>query len=104
LITQQAAIKQVIYMDLRQSMQNGGGPACLRLRVVLTPAELSAVNPHCLLDEVKINRLEQWVNKHYRDRLIPAELRDPTLLQESYSALDELTQLLQLGNIYHFQQ
>ncbi|MGL4602190.1 MAG: N-succinylarginine dihydrolase [Plesiomonas sp.] len=104
LLTQQTAIKQVIYMDLRQSMQNGGGPACLRLRVVLTPAELSAVNPHCLLDEAKINRLEQWVNKHYRDRLIPAELRDPALLQESYSALDELTQLLQLGNIYHFQQ
>ncbi|MGL5006384.1 MAG: N-succinylarginine dihydrolase [Plesiomonas sp.] len=104
LLTQQTPIKQVVYMDLRQSMQNGGGPACLRLRAVLTPAELNAVNPHCLLTEAKINRLEAWVNKYYRDRLALDELRDPALLQESYFALDKLTQLLQIGHVYPFQQ
>ena len=36
-------IKQVYYVDLSESMANGGGPACLRLRVVLSEAELASL-------------------------------------------------------------
>ena len=45
----------------------------------------------------------QWTEKHYRDSLIEADLADPQLLIESHSALDELTQILCLGNVYDFQ-
>jgi succinylarginine dihydrolase len=97
-------ISQVHVFDLRQSMNNGGGPACLRLRVVLTPAERAAVNPECWLSDRKYVELRAWVEKHYRDRLTLADLADPALLDESRRALDELTRLLRLGSIYGFQR
>ena len=97
-------IKQVRFFDLRQSMQNGGGPACLRLRVALTQQELTAVNPEVMMSDSKYQQLCQWVNKHYRDSVTEQDLADPSLLQESYTALDELTQLLKLGSVYEFQQ
>jgi succinylarginine dihydrolase len=49
-------------------------------------------------------RLNKWVDKHYRDELTEDDLRDPQLLIESRTALDELTQLLKLGSVYPFQQ
>ncbi|CCQ11572.1 Succinylarginine dihydrolase [Pseudoalteromonas luteoviolacea B = ATCC 29581] len=97
-------INEVFYIDLKQSMQNGGGPACLRLRVTLNQTELAAVNPACLLDEPLYKRLQMWVKKHYRDRLREVDLADPSLLLESQSALDELTQILHLGSVYDFQR
>ncbi|WP_439899200.1 N-succinylarginine dihydrolase [Photobacterium leiognathi] len=48
--------------------------------------------------------MNQWVDKHYRDRLVEADLADPHLLVESRTALDELTQIPNLGSIYNFQQ
>lgn len=90
--------------DLRQSMRNGGGPACLRLRVALDPAQRTAVNPKVWIDEALATRLEQWVRKHYRDRLVLADLADPELLDASRCALDELTQILGLGSLYDFQR
>ncbi|TLX45579.1 N-succinylarginine dihydrolase [Pseudoalteromonas phenolica] len=96
-------INEVIYMDLKQSMQNGGGPACLRLRVALSQQELNAVNPNCLMTDSLYDRLTQWVNKHYRDRLVEADLADPSLMRESQQALDELTQIMSLGSVYNFQ-
>ncbi|MCW0312813.1 N-succinylarginine dihydrolase [Pantoea ananatis] len=90
--------------DLRESMHNGGGPACLRLRVVLTPDEQRAVNPAVLMNERLFTTLNQWVDRHYRDRLTQDDLTDPQLLQEGRVALDELTRLLDLGNVYAFQQ
>jgi len=104
LVDRQNAIEEVHYLDLRESMRNGGGPACLRLRVVLTPAELEAAHAPCLLDATRIAELETWVVAHYRDRLEPDDLRDPALLRESREALDELTEILELGPIYPFQQ
>ncbi|WP_068468159.1 N-succinylarginine dihydrolase [Candidatus Protochlamydia phocaeensis] len=96
-------IKQVIHQDVRESMQNGGGPACLRLRVVLMPKEKAAMNPSVLLTEELYQQLTKWVEKHYRDHLTPQDLADPKLLIEGRHALDELTQILQLGPLYPFQ-
>jgi succinylarginine dihydrolase len=96
-------LRAVHHLDLRQSMSNGGGPACLRLRVVLTPAEQAALPPGVFLNEKTHAALTTWVKKHYRDRLAPADLADPQLLAEGRRALDELTQLLGLGSIYPFQ-
>ncbi len=97
-------INAVQVFDLRQSMHNGGGPACLRLRVVLTEAERAAVNAQSWITPEKADALEAWVRRHYRDRLVFADLADPALLDENRSALDRLTQLLNLGSIYDFQR
>ena len=97
-------ITRTEFLDVRQSMRNGGGPACLRLRVVLSNEELAAVHKGVLPDEAQFKRLEDWVVRHYRDRLGPKDLADPALMGESYRALDELTQILQLGSLYHFQR
>lgn len=96
-------IQEVIYVDLKQSMQNGGGPACLRLRVVLNKAELAATHQKVFLDEPLYQQLGRWIERHYRDRLHPRDLADPQLLEESRTALDELTQILELESIYPFQ-
>lgn len=101
--TQKNPINAVHYLDLRQSMRNGGGPACLRLRVTLSELELAAIQQEVLFTEKLYNKLKDWVQKHYRDRLHPQDLADPQLLQESRQALDELTKILNLGSIYPFQ-
>ncbi|MGC1063966.1 N-succinylarginine dihydrolase [Pantoea agglomerans] len=97
-------LKALKVFDLRESMYNGGGPACLRLRVVLTPQEQQAVNPAVLMSDRLFSTLNNWVDRHYRDRLTQADLVDPQLLREGRDALDELTKLLDLGNVYAFQQ
>jgi len=98
-------IGRVEYVDVRQSMRNGGGPACLRLRVVLTEAELAAANPAQRFDAALQARLADWIGRRYRDRLAPADLVDPALLTESREALDELTGILNLGSdFYPFQR
>lgn len=97
-------IKQVLFFNLRQSMQNGGGPACLRLRVVLTESELAAANQHIFLNDQLYSKLHAWIKKHYREELLPQDLADPQLLLESRSALDELTTMLKLGPLYEFQK
>jgi succinylarginine dihydrolase len=97
-------INEVKVFDLRESMRNGGGPACLRLRVVLTDAELQAVAPGVLMNDSLFFTLNNWVERHYRDRLTEADLADPQLLIENRQALDELTRIMGLGSIYPFQQ
>ena len=67
-------IREVRVFDLKQSMQNGGGPACLRLRVALNEQELAAVNPGVVMSDVLHDTLVAWVDKHYRDRLSEADL------------------------------
>lgn len=104
LLSQNTPIQDVHYMDVKQSMRNGGGPACLRLRVALTDQELSAVNPYTLLDNELYTTLNQWVDKHYRDRLSFDDLKDPQLVTEVCTALDELTRILNIGSVYPFQQ
>ncbi|MGH8799541.1 MAG: N-succinylarginine dihydrolase, partial [Casimicrobiaceae bacterium] len=97
-------IRELLSFDLRQSMRNGGGPACLRLRVALTGAECAAIRANVWLDEALYAALVAWVDKHYRDRLSPADLADPALLAEGRRALDELSALLRLGSVYPFQR
>ena len=97
-------ITEAHYLDLRQSMSNGGGPACLRLRVVLTNAQRDAVHPGIIMSAAKLDALEAWVKTHYRDRLTLEDLGDGKFLAETRTALDALTQLLDLPNLYDFQR
>lgn len=104
LVEGDSPIDQTLVFDLKQSMSNGGGPACLRLRVVLNEAELLATNQATLMNDTLFGTLNQWVEKHYRDQVTEQDLADPQLLSESRNALDELTQILQLGSVYPFQR
>ncbi|KTC86588.1 N-succinylarginine dihydrolase [Legionella brunensis] len=94
----------VHYLDLKQSMRNGGGPACLRLRVPLNEAELQAMHQGILINETLLADLEAWVMRHYRTHLHVDDLVDPLFVNECLTALDELTRLLALNSIYPFQR
>jgi succinylarginine dihydrolase len=97
-------LARAVFMDVRESMRNGGGPACLRLRVPVTERDLAAMNRAVLVDAEKLSTLRAWATRFYREALLPTELADPLLLRESRDALDELTRILALGPIYEFQR
>lgn len=104
LVASGGPIRELCVFDLRESMRNGGGPACLRLRVVLTDEERKATHATLWMDDTRYATLTDWVTRHYRDRLAVSDLADPALLDECRTALDELTQLLRLGSLYSFQR
>jgi succinylarginine dihydrolase len=96
-------VRAIHYVDVNASMNNGGGPACLRLRIPLTDEEQGAVRARVFVDRALHAELVAWVERHYRDRMAADDLADPSLLIEVRTALDELTRLLRLGSIYDFQ-
>lgn len=105
LVASNGPIGAVRFANVRQSMRNGGGPACLRLRVVLNEREVAAVNPKVWMNEARYAELTAWAEKHYREELGPADLGDPALVDESRTALDALTGILGLGSdFYPFQR
>jgi succinylarginine dihydrolase len=77
-------------------MRNGGGPACLRLRVVMTQDELESCHSGVLLDEERIDDLQACVRATYRDRLTPADLADPAFADECRIAREALLEVLEL--------
>jgi succinylarginine dihydrolase len=97
-------VRAVHYLDVRQSMHNGGGPACLRLRVPLESAERAAIVANVFLTDELATTLGAWATRRYRDRLHPSDLSDPLLARETMAGLDELTQILRLGSLYDFQR
>ena len=100
LVASGGPIDELVEFDLRQSMRNGGGPACLRLRVVLTDAEAAAMHQGVIMTEALYARLVAWVEQHYRDRVEPQDLADPQLALECATALEELTRILGLPGLY----
>ena len=85
-------------------MHNGGGPACLRLRVPLLDDERRRIRANVFLTAELETHIAAWVVRHYRDRLTAHDLADPRLAGETMAALDELTALLGLGSVYDFQK
>ncbi len=97
-------INAVHYLDVRESMRNGGGPACLRLRVVLNDEELRSVHQGVILTDELSQRLESWINERYPEELSADQLLDPKLARSLTDALDELTGILGLEGLYPFQR
>jgi len=89
-------IAAVHYLDLRESMKNGGGPACLRLRVVLTGKEQAAIHQGVLFNDRLYQQLGTAIESHYRDELSPDDLADPALINESFAAHTAIMQALGL--------
>jgi succinylarginine dihydrolase len=85
-------IRALQYLDLRQSMRNGGGPACLRLRIVLTEEQAKAVHPAFRATPERLARVEAAVEQHYPETLRLEDLAEPALLDQfdrAYGALAE---------------
>lgn len=104
IVSEDNPIKEALFVDVDESMKNGGGPACLRLRVVLSDEELAVINPKLFFSERLYERLLSWGAKRYRDNLCVKDLADPSLVNETRTALDELSKILDLGSIYDFQK
>jgi succinylarginine dihydrolase len=100
LVASGGPVDELVHFDLRQSMRNGGGPACLRLRVALTGEEAAAMHQGVVMTEDLYHKLVAWVEKHYRDQLAPQDLADPALAIEIAAALEELERLLGLPGLY----
>ena len=89
-------IRHVRVADVRQSMANGGGPACLRLRVVADPA---TIDPRFLLSAAKADAIEQVVSAHWPEAIDPAHLGDPALAGHVRAARAALLAALDLAEL-----
>ncbi|MDE2412606.1 MAG: N-succinylarginine dihydrolase [Sphingomonadales bacterium] len=87
-------IRRVLPVDVRQSMANGGGPACLRLRVVADPA---AVDPRFLLDPAKAERIETIIAAYWPESISPGELGSEALAEKVNAARHALLEALDLA-------
>ena len=81
-------------------MKNGGGPACLRLRICLDEAQIAALPKGLRMDPDRLTALEHWVDAHYRERLAVTDLADARLVAEHASALTSLAGLVGLDDLY----
>lgn len=89
-------IREVIPVDVRQSMANGGGPACLRLRVVCDPA---TVDPRFQLDEAKADALETVISETWPEQIDPSDLGSDELAQTVIAARHALLDVLGLPEL-----
>ena len=90
-------IRQVIPVDVRQSMANGGGPACLRLRVVADPA---TVDPRFLLDDTKADMIERVIASSWPERIEPGQIGASSDLEDhivtAWAGLVHVLELVEL--------
>lgn len=89
-------IRRVRVVDVRQSMANGGGPACLRLRVVADPA---TVDPRFIVDEEKLDRIAAIVRQHWPEEIGGGALQEPGLIAEVQAARAALLDALDLSEL-----
>ncbi|AJA09926.1 N-succinylarginine dihydrolase [Sphingopyxis fribergensis] len=89
-------IRRLLPVNVRQSMANGGGPACLRLRVVADPA---TVDPRFIADEAKLDQISEVVAKHWPERIAPGDLASAALASDVRKARSALLDTLDLGEL-----
>jgi len=94
LVAGNGPIRAAHFVDVRESMQNGGGPACLRLRVVADPARVDA---RFLLDEAKADRLERLVERWWPEAIGPADMTNADLWRQVKAARKALLSELELS-------
>ncbi|MBS7670897.1 N-succinylarginine dihydrolase [Croceicoccus gelatinilyticus] len=89
-------IRKVLYVDVRQSMANGGGPACLRLRVVADPA---TVDQRFLLDESKAESIGSVIDQYWPESIAPDEIGGQKLAEQVTNAREKLLSVLNLKEL-----
>ena len=90
------AIRKVEFVDVRQSMANGGGPACLRLRVACDP---DAVDPRFLVDEAKLDRLAEVISERWPNEISSPDIQEPSLIRDVEAARLSLLETLDLSGL-----
>jgi len=93
-VTGNGPIRKLFPVDVRQSMANGGGPACLRLRVVADPAR---VDPRFLADDAKLDRIAAVVAKHWPEAIAPGDLASAALAGDVRRAREALLEAVGLS-------
>lgn len=96
LIAGNGPIRRLVPVDVRESMANGGGPACLRLRVVCDPA---TVDPRFLVDETKLNRLAAVIEAHWPEHVTPDEIGTLGAWPQAVRARAALLDVLNLSEL-----
>jgi len=96
LVAGNGPIRRVEVVDIRQSMANGGGPACLRLRVVADPA---TVDPRFLVDHPRLDHIAAIVEAHWPEAIDPAAIADPALVRIVEAAHRALLDALDLSDL-----
>ncbi|WP_380876773.1 N-succinylarginine dihydrolase 1 [Sphingomonas sp. DBB INV C78] len=89
-------IRRIELVDVRESMSNGGGPACLRLRVVADPA---TIDPRFLVDDAKLDAIAAVIAQHWPDTIAPSDLASPELWKQAAEARAALLETLGLGEL-----
>ena len=89
-------IRRVEVVDVRQSMANGGGPACLRLRVVCDPA---TVDERFLVDAAKLDRIASVIEAHWPEEIAITDIGDPALIDRIRIARAALFETLYLSDL-----
>lgn len=96
LVARNGPIRRLVPVEVRQSMSNGGGPACLRLRVVADPA---TVDPRFLVDEDRLRVIEAIVTEHWPECIAPEDLDRPSLWAHVRTARKALLSALELDSL-----
>lgn len=96
LVAGNGPIRYINFVEVRESMRNGGGPACLRLRV---PADPATVDPRFLLDAPKADAIERIVAAHWPEEIAPGDLGNPALWQQCRAARGALLTALELAEL-----
>jgi succinylarginine dihydrolase len=89
-------IRRLFVVDVRQSMANGGGPACLRLRVAADPA---TVDPRFLADEAKLDRIAAVIEACWPEHIAPDDLTEPKMWRRIEDARSALLEALELDEL-----
>ena len=96
LVASNGPIREVLAVNVRQSMANGGGPACLRLRVVADPA---TVDPRFLLDHAKGDAIREVLERHWPEQIDPGDLGSSILAESVTRARAALLEALGLNEL-----
>ena len=96
LIAGNGPIRHVHHVDVRQSMANGGGPACLRLRVIADP---TTIDPRFLADTTTLDAIAKVIEREWPETIDPLELGDPSLWRHFERARSALLATLDLGSL-----
>lgn len=94
LVAGNGPIRRLIPVDVRQSMANGGGPACLRLRVVADPAN---IDPRFLVSAAKLDGIADIVAHFWPEEIAPDDLADTRLIARIEQSWLTLVDHLQLS-------
>lgn len=93
-------IDTLLFVDLSESLKGGGGAACQRLSCPLTEEEFKGLNHEFLYTETLHQELVEWGRRFYPEKLQIEKLRDQTVIQNAYEALEALSEYLPIPDSF----